>query len=115
MREPHRLEVPLQGKFREDAHRLSSGSGLCFKESADAQPEQASIVPGKEDAGSRALPAGERISAGEESGRRRSRKRSYQGPLQVEPALPRRYRRRLASYSPSHAPYGRVASTLSKM
>ena len=72
-------------RFKENSERMRTGSLLevasVLKSLLDAQPVKAAVVPRKEDAGTGALPAGQRVGHGEELRRAADRRPALQGPL----------------------------------
>ena len=55
-----RLETPVQGKLGQDADGIADGSSRGAERPRSAQPDQATFVPGKEDAGTSQVSSGER-------------------------------------------------------
>src|SRR3974377_2411936 len=88
MREQRRLEIPVQGKLGQDANRFSPGCFHCPQGSPSPRPNQAAQLPGKENAGTDALPAPQRTGHGQEYAGSRGRGPARPGSVEMQITLP---------------------------
>src|SRR5208337_5272889 len=116
MREQRRLEIPVQGKFRQDADRFSPRRCHRLERPPSPRPKQATQFPGKENAGTHPLPAGQRTGYGQELARDRSRRPAQQSIVKMQAALSGSVEHgslaaRIAEIVPPFLPYSRKGAS----